>query len=211
MCGICGILDTRGDSEGRAHRVADMTAALVHRGPDDEGRYQDPDITLGFRRLAVIDSETGQQPIRLEVDNPSGWPSVYLLASALVGCLLSHGCARAARPAAGLRAALAAGLVVVFVVADVGPFVAWRAMSELGAGELDEAGRARLNRALSWNPIDPEPWTRHAEQLARDETTWGLAASWSSWSEGAYGRELLVPEPRVFERLERKLEAAANR
>jgi asparagine synthase (glutamine-hydrolysing) len=40
-----------------------MTRALVHRGPDDEGFFNDDLVTLGFRRLAVIDLETGQQPI----------------------------------------------------------------------------------------------------------------------------------------------------
>jgi asparagine synthase (glutamine-hydrolysing) len=68
MCGICGILDTQGDPRARARRVADMTATLVHRGPDDHGSYDDREISLGFRRLAVIDLETGQQPIRLEDD-----------------------------------------------------------------------------------------------------------------------------------------------
>lgn len=68
MCGICGILDTRGDPDRRAGRVAEMTDALVHRGPDDHGRFDDADVSLGFRRLAVIDIETGQQPIRLEDD-----------------------------------------------------------------------------------------------------------------------------------------------
>jgi asparagine synthase (glutamine-hydrolysing) len=68
MCGICGMLDIGGDPRSRASRVAEMTRALVHRGPDDEGRYDDRDISLGFRRLAVIDPETGQQPIRLDND-----------------------------------------------------------------------------------------------------------------------------------------------
>ncbi len=39
---------------------------LVHRGPDDEGFYDDNPVSLGFRRLSVIDLETGQQPIVLE-------------------------------------------------------------------------------------------------------------------------------------------------
>ncbi len=43
-----------------------MTGALVHRGPDDEGFYDDNPVSFGFRRLAVIDIETGQQPIVLE-------------------------------------------------------------------------------------------------------------------------------------------------
>ena len=45
-----------------------MTTAMAHRGPDDHGRHDDPRVSLGFRRLAVIDLETGQQPIRLEDD-----------------------------------------------------------------------------------------------------------------------------------------------
>ena len=45
-----------------------MSRALAHRGPDDQGAYADEVISLGFRRLAVIDLETGQQPIRLEGD-----------------------------------------------------------------------------------------------------------------------------------------------
>ena len=68
MCGICGILQVDGDPHERSRRVADMTLALAHRGPDDQGRYDDSHVSLGFRRLAVIDLETGQQPIRLEDD-----------------------------------------------------------------------------------------------------------------------------------------------
>jgi len=43
-----------------------MTARLVHRGPDDEAFYLDPDdpVFLGFRRLIVLDPATGQQPMR---------------------------------------------------------------------------------------------------------------------------------------------------
>jgi asparagine synthase (glutamine-hydrolysing) len=62
MCGIAGILGREGTDE-RRRRVSAMTRALVHRGPDDEGFFDDEEITLGFCRLAVIDLETGQQPI----------------------------------------------------------------------------------------------------------------------------------------------------
>jgi asparagine synthase (glutamine-hydrolysing) len=67
MCGICGILGD-GDVDQRTRRIEGMTHALTHRGPDDNGSYADEQIGLGFRRLAVIDLETGQQPIRLEDD-----------------------------------------------------------------------------------------------------------------------------------------------
>lgn len=45
-----------------------MTKALIHRGPDDEGVYYSPDghATLGFRRLSIIDLNTGHQPLSNE-------------------------------------------------------------------------------------------------------------------------------------------------
>jgi len=64
MCGITGILGGL-EVENRRFKVERMTDALVHRGPDDDGYFDDDEVTLGFRRLAVIDLETGQQPIVL--------------------------------------------------------------------------------------------------------------------------------------------------
>ena len=40
-----------------------MCAAMTHRGPDDEGVHLAPGAGLGMRRLAVVDLETGRQPI----------------------------------------------------------------------------------------------------------------------------------------------------
>ena len=62
MCGIAGIMtsstavpsDTVLDSLGQA---------LAHRGPDGEGRYKSRGIGLVHTRLAIIDLETGDQPI----------------------------------------------------------------------------------------------------------------------------------------------------
>ncbi len=62
MCGIAGILGEK-DRDTRSRRVRAMTRALRHRGPDDEGFFDDRRVSLGFRRLSVIDLETGQQPI----------------------------------------------------------------------------------------------------------------------------------------------------
>ena len=62
MCGIAGILG-RADPRERSRRVDQMTRALTHRGPDDDGFFDDVGVSLGFRRLSVIDLETGEQPI----------------------------------------------------------------------------------------------------------------------------------------------------
>ena len=40
-----------------------MTKILYHRGPDEEGYYQDNDIALGMRRLKIIDLKSGVQPV----------------------------------------------------------------------------------------------------------------------------------------------------
>ena len=64
VCGFAGILGV-GVSD-RAARVRPVAAVLTHRGPDDAGFFDDGSVALGFRRLAVIDVETGQQPIVLE-------------------------------------------------------------------------------------------------------------------------------------------------
>lgn len=59
MCGIAGIFGERAPAAVQA-----MLAALRHRGPDDEGFYCDDAVTLGHRRLAIIDtSSAGHQPM----------------------------------------------------------------------------------------------------------------------------------------------------
>ncbi|MEM8988000.1 MAG: XrtA/PEP-CTERM system amidotransferase [Pseudomonadota bacterium] len=62
MCGIAGILDLKGRREIDRNRLAAMTNALAHRGPDGEGFFIEPGIGLGHRRLSIIDLEGGAQP-----------------------------------------------------------------------------------------------------------------------------------------------------
>src|SRR3989440_12161181 len=64
MCGICGIAASRGRAD--LDRVAAMSAALVHRGPDSFGEYVDGAVAIAARRLSIIDLETGDQPIASE-------------------------------------------------------------------------------------------------------------------------------------------------
>ena len=43
-----------------------MTDSIYHRGPDDEGFYINKNVGLGFRRLSIIDLNTGHQPLSNE-------------------------------------------------------------------------------------------------------------------------------------------------
>jgi asparagine synthase (glutamine-hydrolysing) len=63
MCGINGIVSLSKASLHR-ERVLKMNQALAHRGPDSEGIWNDENVVLGHRRLAIIDlSEAGHQPM----------------------------------------------------------------------------------------------------------------------------------------------------
>jgi asparagine synthase (glutamine-hydrolysing) len=67
MCGITGLIHPAGFDQAELHAtVAKMTQTLVHRGPDADGVWLDPDggVALGHRRLSVLDlSEHGNQPM----------------------------------------------------------------------------------------------------------------------------------------------------
>jgi asparagine synthase (glutamine-hydrolysing) len=67
MCGIAGIFNLVGEPLGADSAVAfRMSSALVHRGPDDYGEMTEGPVAFGFRRLSIIDLETGHQPISNE-------------------------------------------------------------------------------------------------------------------------------------------------
>lgn len=61
MCGICGFNWTDGPL------LEQMKGLLAHRGPDDDGSYVATGISLGHRRLSIVDlSEQGRQPLANE-------------------------------------------------------------------------------------------------------------------------------------------------
>ncbi len=66
MCGICGIYGKDGLPEEARTLTRVMTETIVHRGPDDDGFYADGPVSLGMRRLSIIDLSTGSQPIHNE-------------------------------------------------------------------------------------------------------------------------------------------------
>ena len=60
MCGICGFT---GEVVDRDLVLKNMTEVITHRGPDSDGFFTDDYVSMGFRRLSIIDLEAGHQPI----------------------------------------------------------------------------------------------------------------------------------------------------
>lgn len=68
MCGFVAVLHP-GPADARVAMAQRMLASIRHRGPDDEGMLDSQGVTLGFRRLAILDlSPLGHQPM----ESPDG-------------------------------------------------------------------------------------------------------------------------------------------
>lgn len=68
MCGIAGALSLSPGASVDPEALRTLAAQLVHRGPDADGCYVDPQgrCGLAFRRLSIIDLQTGNQPMANE-------------------------------------------------------------------------------------------------------------------------------------------------
>ena len=66
MCGIAGIAFADVNRQADTKVLERMTRILRHRGPDSEGFHFNDGIGLGVRRLSIIDTLTGDQPIANE-------------------------------------------------------------------------------------------------------------------------------------------------
>jgi len=65
VCGIAGYVAPE-DGLDRRPLLQQMTQALRHRGPDDEGYFAEPGVGLAIRRLSIIDLAGSHQPISNE-------------------------------------------------------------------------------------------------------------------------------------------------
>jgi asparagine synthase (glutamine-hydrolysing) len=63
MCGICGKVTFDKQRTVEESLLQSMLYTIRHRGPDGDGTYAGPQIGLGHKRLAIIDLNTGQQPL----------------------------------------------------------------------------------------------------------------------------------------------------
>ena len=63
MCSILGIIDFDCKDQLKSKKINKINNLLTHRGPDDEGYYNDQFISLAFNRLSILDLVNGNQPI----------------------------------------------------------------------------------------------------------------------------------------------------
>src|SRR5215469_14240300 len=63
MCGIAGILEFARDARPDLDTLRLMCRTMSHRGPDDDGFYNDGPAGIAMRRLSIVDLATGHQPL----------------------------------------------------------------------------------------------------------------------------------------------------
>ena len=63
MCGFVGFTNLEKNLSNSKNIIEKMNLSLINRGPDEQGYYIDKNISLGHRRLIVIDPEGGKQPM----------------------------------------------------------------------------------------------------------------------------------------------------
>lgn len=66
MCGFVGYVNADNDIQKNQQIIKKMADRIVHRGPDQDDYYVDDKVSLGFRRLSIIDLDGGSQPITNE-------------------------------------------------------------------------------------------------------------------------------------------------
>jgi asparagine synthase (glutamine-hydrolysing) len=66
MCGIAGTVDLAGNRPFPEEALHAMAAAIVHRGPDEDGFQREDGVALANRRLSIVGLYDGRQPIANE-------------------------------------------------------------------------------------------------------------------------------------------------
>ncbi|MBR5525182.1 MAG: asparagine synthetase B, partial [Brochothrix sp.] len=65
MCGFIGCINNKPVAISADDKAVfeKMNKFIEHRGPDDEGYFYEDHISMGFRRLSIVDVENGHQPL----------------------------------------------------------------------------------------------------------------------------------------------------
>ncbi|HLR62710.1 MAG TPA: asparagine synthase (glutamine-hydrolyzing) [Lentibacillus sp.] len=70
MCGFIGMLRNNpiAPNDQQQNNFKNQNNVMFQRGPDDEGYYHDEYVSFGFRRLSIIDIDSGAQPLSYNDD-----------------------------------------------------------------------------------------------------------------------------------------------
>lgn len=71
MCGIAGIVNLSQPGRTYPAVLRRMAGAILHRGPDEDGYFEQPGVVLANRRLSIVGLADGRQPIANEDGNIS--------------------------------------------------------------------------------------------------------------------------------------------
>ena len=63
MCGISFLYRPHAERDQLLASMKSSLQALVHRGPDDDGIWQEKGVVIGHRRLSIIDLSSSRQPM----------------------------------------------------------------------------------------------------------------------------------------------------
>src|SRR5512143_3088376 len=63
MCGIACAFEIKGDPQSLRTQVLEMAKKVRHRGPDWSGIYCGKDTLMAHERLAIVDPQSGRQPL----------------------------------------------------------------------------------------------------------------------------------------------------
>ncbi|WP_257158563.1 asparagine synthase (glutamine-hydrolyzing) [Corynebacterium cystitidis] len=78
MCGLLGMLTSRGNATDYVDAVEKGLPCMRHRGPDGAGTWNDESVVFGFNRLAIIDLAHSHQPLHWgPVDAPERYSLVF--------------------------------------------------------------------------------------------------------------------------------------
>jgi O-antigen ligase len=179
------------DGPLRYERIVDSSHSDLIRLPSELGW---PAAIVAFVALGLLARELGRGSrsggldgprlgavaalaalgVQALVDNLSSRPAVYLLAAALAGSALSARAAPRRRAAAAWRVGAVVLLACAFAAADGAPYLAWRIHRDLAPyhGRLSPQRREELAAARRLNPLHPDLWLRHAQDLAGDGSDW---------------------------------------
>ena len=194
MCGIAGVMTT--DATSPPGWMLDrMHQAIAHRGPDGSGRLVRGDVALLHLRLAIVDLQTGDQPIFGRSDDPE--TGTALIAN---GEIYNNPELRRAMAATGFRTRSDCEPPVSLYEAE-GPGFADR-LRGMYAIAVHDPGRGRL--VLTRDPFGIKPL-----YYAETDAAFAFASEPQALLAAGFGSRVPAP-PRAAELLQLKFTTGAE-